>query len=715
MGWFLFFGILVLFKQHFVQPKGRIIDIQTGSNDSNVLLNKYFLFEPSDYPDSIFYYPSTSVLELWKTSVEKKTKKISNRNILQNKGIITLYFKKKISNEKFLPAYSFKELCISAQIYLDYKKVKEIGYFSENKDSIQYSFQSRQKYYLIIEDTSFHRLDIVYSIYSRDHFWSNSAEHFITLHNITNENIHSSKEIYNLVTLILNFFGTVPLVLSFLHFMMFVFYRKKLSNLYNFFGLLLFAVSFYGIALLNFDLGTLNIDFLPYLLLLSAPGSFIFFTLTYYDLFKPKAFKFLTKFLLAIYFIYSIMIFLSNSPLTLLFIPVIVLLFCYESFRIFFKALKDKPDGYLILITGNLIFVLILLYLFVYGFISIRFSFSGIFSLVIIILTVLSIPISMSVFMAYSFGKLNVKLENKLKEVEFLSSENIRKEKEKQEILLNQNIMLEKQVEERTREIQKQKKIIEEKNKDILDSINYATRIQGSIIPPEEEISRITGYGYVIYHPKDILSGDFYAVHQTPEGTFIIGADCTGHGVPGALMSMAGSTLIQKIINEYKIYSPGLILEKLNEELRVFLRQDRAESESKDGMDVAIVQIFNDKLIYAGANRPLWYLDKINNLNEIRPVKTSIGGNHVQKVNAVNHELSIRDVSKIFLFSDGCTDQFGGTFVKKITSKRLKEWILQSADFRAKDMKSFLMNKITEWKGTQEQTDDILFLCIGFT
>jgi serine phosphatase RsbU (regulator of sigma subunit) len=378
-------------------------------------------------------------------------------------------------------------------------------------------------------------------------------------------------------------------------------------------------------------------------------------------------------------------------------------------------ALLRKPKGYLIILTGMIIFSALLLYIFISIFINHSVQISTASEALLFFVCLLIIPLTMSIYLAYSFGIINQELEKKLHEVRILSEENIRKEKEKQEILRNQNLLLEEQVKERTREIELQKNIIEEKNKDIMDSINYATRIQNSILVPEKELASITGDAFVIFYPKDILSGDFYTMHRSGDSIFVFAADCTGHGVPGALMSMIGNTLIHKIIHEMQIHSPGKILEMLHQELRKNLKQDSPDSESKDGMDVAVVRIQNNIITYAGANRPLLFISKDNSLQQIRPTKTSIGGTHLSVIQVEEHAMEIKNIQRIFLFSDGFTDQFGGPDKKKISSSRLKEWIQQTIGKKGHEIKEELNRRFLEWKGQTEQTDDVLMLSIGFS
>jgi serine phosphatase RsbU (regulator of sigma subunit) len=192
----------------------------------------------------------------------------------------------------------------------------------------------------------------------------------------------------------------------------------------------------------------------------------------------------------------------------------------------------------------------------------------------VVIVALLSIPLSMSIYLAYDFSQTNRNLQKKLVEVEELSAKTIAQEKEKQEILSQQKEVLEIQVEERTREVVQQKKVIEEKNKDITDSINYAKRIQDAILPSEEQIKKMLPESFVLFKPKDIVSGDFYFFAETGGRVIAAAVDCTGHGVPGAFMSMVGANHLKRIVTEQKITDTSKILDELHRQVLHSLNRD---------------------------------------------------------------------------------------------------------------------------------------------
>jgi serine phosphatase RsbU (regulator of sigma subunit) len=331
----------------------------------------------------------------------------------------------------------------------------------------------------------------------------------------------------------------------------------------------------------------------------------------------------------------------------------------------------------------------------------------------LLIIAILSIPISMSAFLAYDFASTSRSLSKKLIEVEELSERSIEQEKEKQKILAEQNEMLESQVLERTKEINEQKKIIEEKNKDITDSINYAQRIQRSILPTDNEIKEIFENNFVLFKPRDIVSGDFYQFKKNGDYNYAILADCTGHGVPGALMSMIGSNLLKQIILERGVKEPNAILSELHKEVRITLRQTSGV-QSHDGMDASVLLMHKKKLFIASANRPV-YIVKNGELTELKPDKRSIGGSQSVDEIAFNViELEAEAGMMLYLFSDGYADQFGGEAGKKFKVKNLSQLLLSIHAKPLSTQKEILDTTFDNWKKDLEQVDDVSLIGIRF-
>ncbi len=272
---------------------------------------------------------------------------------------------------------------------------------------------------------------------------------------------------------------------------------------------------------------------------------------------------------------------------------------------------------------------------------------------------------------------------------------------------------------ESARQLAVKTEIIEEKNKNIKDSINYAQRIQMAIFPPMEKIDGILKDYFIWFRPKDIVSGDFYwfsKVHTTPqnglppEEVIVIAAvDCTGHGVPGALMSIIGSTILNQSVSEKTVNSPADALNFLNKQLANNLNS------ISDGMDMTLCAINPTKmeLQFAGANNPV-YIVRGAELIELKPDKMAIGGDHenYETKTFTNHIAKLEKNDCIYLFTDGYADQFGGEHGKKFKHKNFQKLLLGMQDNIMKDQQYILNYHFEQWKGALEQVDDILIIGI---
>jgi len=282
-------------------------------------------------------------------------------------------------------------------------------------------------------------------------------------------------------------------------------------------------------------------------------------------------------------------------------------------------------------------------------------------------------------------------------------------------ITRKQKRIIEKQkevVEKQKQLVETQKEIVEEKNREITDSINYAKRLQQAILPPERAISEEFLGHFLLYRPKDIVAGDFYWMISSPnrDETIIAAADCTGHGVPGALVSVVCSNALHRAVKEFKIADPGQILDKVRE--LVIETFEKSTSDVKDGMDISLASINRRKgtLSWAGANNPLWYTQK-GVMMEIKADKQAIGKTDDPKL-FTTHSLKIQEGESIYLFTDGYADQFGGPKGKKFKYKAFQETLLQTASLPANDIKVKLEETFDEWKGSLEQVDDVCVIGI---
>ncbi|MCS6904093.1 MAG: SpoIIE family protein phosphatase [Bacteroidia bacterium] len=289
------------------------------------------------------------------------------------------------------------------------------------------------------------------------------------------------------------------------------------------------------------------------------------------------------------------------------------------------------------------------------------------------------------------------------------NEKNIQMQKQKQE-------ELQALVDERTRELQQAFKVIEHKNEEIMDSIKYARRIQEAILPSKEELFSVFPDSFILYKPRDIVSGDFYWIGQVKNRFIITAADCTGHGVPGAFMSVMGSSLLNQIVNEKGIVEPAQILNMLNISIQVNLHQIDADSNSKDGMDMALLSfdLSVPQVYYAGANNPL-YMVRNNELVEYKPNKFPIGGGQYKESDFTQHCIELQVGDALYIFSDGYADQFGGPKGKKFMYKHLKQVLLEIQNLSMPEQGDKLNKIFEEWKGDRPQIDDIVFIGMRLT
>jgi serine phosphatase RsbU (regulator of sigma subunit) len=257
---------------------------------------------------------------------------------------------------------------------------------------------------------------------------------------------------------------------------------------------------------------------------------------------------------------------------------------------------------------------------------------------------------------------------------------------------------------------------IEEQKKHIEDSIHYARRIQNAILPPDEFVSALLPDSFVLYKPKDIVSGDFYFMAHKDGIAIVAAVDCTGHGVPGAFMSIVGNNQLNFAVNVKNEIRPDLILNALNEGVTKSLRQTRLSSSVKDGMDISLITIDykNAKLNYAGGYNPLFVV-RNNELIQIKADKFPIGGYMGEKLkNFTNNEMDLQKGDVMYLFSDGYADQFGGDDDSKFLIRRFRELILKIHNEPMNEQKEILNQIHEDWRGNTVQIDDILVIGIRF-
>ncbi len=272
--------------------------------------------------------------------------------------------------------------------------------------------------------------------------------------------------------------------------------------------------------------------------------------------------------------------------------------------------------------------------------------------------------------------------------------------------LIREKRILETKVKERTLALSEANEELALKNKDITDSIRYAKRIQFAILPPEIPFKDT----FILFKPKDIVSGDFYWITSQANKEFFAAVDCTGHGVPGAFMSFIGYTSLNKIVIEHGIHEPAEILNHLNEEVAIALRQ-KGEEAVADGMDLALVSYVprSRELEYAGAFNPLIIIND-GEITEIKANRFAIGRSTEKEMKFTNHKIKIRKGDTIYLYSDGYSDQFGGEEGKKFKTQNLKSLLVAISSKSMEEQSVILEDTYEKWRGNYEQIDDILIV-----
>jgi serine phosphatase RsbU (regulator of sigma subunit) len=274
---------------------------------------------------------------------------------------------------------------------------------------------------------------------------------------------------------------------------------------------------------------------------------------------------------------------------------------------------------------------------------------------------------------------------------------------------------MEDKVQKRTEEVIEKSRKLEHAYKEIRDSINYARRIQESILPASEMIEEVFNDSFIFYRPKDVVCGDFYWFGKKDKDVVIAAVDCTGHGVPGALMTVIGNSLLNQIITFSGITSPSEILYQLDKKLNDTLQQHGGVA-TNDGMDMAVChyRIGEKKITFAGAKRPL-YLMRDNKLQEIKGSKAPIGS-YLEDVKKKfdDHEIEVQSNDTLYLFSDGLQDQFGGYEGKKYMISRFRELLHEIQELTMSAQRERIDKEMRSWQKDYEQTDDMLLIGIRF-
>lgn len=341
----------------------------------------------------------------------------------------------------------------------------------------------------------------------------------------------------------------------------------------------------------------------------------------------------------------------------------------------------------------------------------------------------------LSISMSKKYGELQAEKE----EAQRFAFQNL---EDKNALIDQQNVLLEKQVKERTFQIERQKEELTKSKEEIVSSIKYAQRIQRAILPSDEQIKQLLPNSFVFYRPKDVVSGDFYFVENTvttnSEVPYVIFAavDCTGHGVPGAFMSIVGNNLLTQSLTESSVNTPAQALDFLNSGVNKTLRRTIEGVTIRDGMDIAICAVNIEKrhLMFAGAKNPLYIIRSKTKLNGVlneemeileeseADVLIQIKGDRHPIGNAFedelkpfkNHSIVLEESDQVYVFTDGFADQFGGSGGKKYNYKRFRNFILSICHLSGQEQRIRFQEEFDMWLGDMEQIDDILVISVKF-
>lgn len=260
-------------------------------------------------------------------------------------------------------------------------------------------------------------------------------------------------------------------------------------------------------------------------------------------------------------------------------------------------------------------------------------------------------------------------------------------------------------------QVEAQQNLVREQNHELLSSIRYAQRIQRAVLPEAEQLQELVPDSFILFRPRDIVSGDLYWFAAREGKVVVAAADCTGHGVPGALLSLIGASLFQEMVMEKGVVDPGLVLDGAREGMINALNKQEGATEQRDGMNAAVITVDRTAMVlhYAGGFAPL-YLVRGGELIELKGDRMPIGPQEGDPKNFTTTALSIEKGDRIFICSDGMQDQFGGPHGKKLKSTGLKQWLAETSALDIDDQHQSISDRFRQWKGGQEQVDDVLLI-----
>ena len=691
------------------------ITISSDDIDVNVNLNKQFIINDSLWKYTFIDNLNFASIDLVETELKSVVFPLGINRIdeIGFKGIA--WFRNTIVIDASQTNKVFDlniEQTGASEIYIDGKLIQKFGkvaYLSTDENlrdpnhiPLSISFSKPGKHTIAIRYSNFYGLKYS-NHYDNSHKWLSVI--------IDHENSIRNKVTVNALqlisTILMGIFTGSFLILAIINLIFYLFYKKEKSNLFfsffSFFTMLMFLLPFFIKVFPNPKIYFLIDNAVQ---LVSIFSVVYLMKLIFYFAYPntPKRYNiYLILCLLALIAVF-INYNLGNQFSILVYFVIYfdLIIICFRLFLKKYDVEKRKRKVTLWIVIALVVLAIIMLFIEPYV------------SLIIFILILLSfilpafgfifiVPVFMIVKQAKRFATLNTELEKKLIEVQSLSEKTIAQEIEKQQLLENQNKLLEEQVKQRTIELS-------HKNQEITDSIQYASRIQKALLVNTSDIEQGIVNQFILFKPKDIVSGDFYFYATYKHYVFLAAADCTGHGVPGSLMSMIGHEKLKLAIANSD--QPGEILTYLNNSIKDALKQNNELDATRDGMDIALVRIdfSKNEVVYSGANRPIWLIRNINaEIEEIKATKKAIGGFTDTNQYFEQHVISLNKDDSFYLFSDGYADQFGQNG-KKLMTKKFKEILLSISSLGMNEQKKYLDDFIENWRSGIEQIDDILVI-----
>lgn len=658
----------------------------------------------------------------WKSEIYLE----ENENILEESSHQIIWFKKTLLVDSDLVNQQLFFLLGhngASQIFIDGKYIISFGNpssqaaeeipYSPNHDPITFTFNKPGVHTILIRYSN-HKYGILKTLFSYPSF---GFHFYLGISDPSDSKVFYKHGIFTYGFLIVLGF---LLALSVLHFLIYSFYKEQGSNLFY----SLFTLSFASFILMH---QIQNLSTTPTAIIISKYYVWRIFVLTFYVLLHlvysivylqppKKLIKYTNLIALVVFILIFLIPQINNFDLMYVVMVTSITASCTLIGIKISKAVKSKQEGVKIIGRGFLLFIYFAGAYFLASKLEVfKFNVDSIMGYVnffLLAIGTLSIPVSMSIYLAYSFAKTNLNLKQKLQQVETLSAKTIEQERERQRMIESQKDELEIQVKVRTAEVVAQKEELGHKNKEIIDSINYAKRLQDAILPPQRIIDEYFPDNFLLYLPKDIVAGDFYWTHKKGDWNYIAAADSTGHGVPGAMVSIVCSNALAKAIEEFDVITTGEILDKTTG--LVLETFSKSGEEIKDGMDISLLAVnsLTGKVMWSGAHNPLWRFNSLG-IHEIKADKQPIGKSDHRKA-FTTHELTIEKDTLYILMTDGYADQFGGSAGKKFKYKQLSDMLIESHKLPMKEIKKSLTERFLTWKNNLEQVDDVCIIGIRF-